>query len=64
MHRDPPKRQKDFAKYVEMWQDKMTKSEAHGDESKLAPVFEVNVLRMLMTRKVADGNATDVPKSC
>ena len=37
MHPDPPKREEELAEYVEMWQDKMRRLEAHGDEYKLAP---------------------------
>ncbi len=34
-----------------MWQDKMRRLEGHGDECKLALVFKINDLRMLMTGK-------------
>ncbi len=37
-----------------MWQDKMRRLEAHGDEYKLAPVFKINALRMLMTEKAKE----------
>ncbi len=32
-----------------MWQDKTRRLEACGDEYKLAPAFNINALRMLMT---------------
>ena len=54
MHPDPPKREEELAEYVEMWQDKMRRLEAHGDEYKLAPVFKTNALRMLMTGKAKE----------
>ncbi len=41
MHPAPPKREEELAKHVEMWQDKMRRLEAHGDEFKLAPIFEI-----------------------
>ncbi len=34
-----------------MWQDQMRRLEAHGDVLKLAPVFKVSALRVLMARK-------------
>ncbi len=37
-----------------MWQDKMRRLEAHGDEHKLAPVFKINGLRVLMTSKAKE----------
>jgi len=39
-----PKREEDLAEHVEMWQDKMRRLEAHGEEFKLAPVFKINAL--------------------
>ncbi len=47
MHPAPPKREEELAEHVEMWQDKMRRSEAHGDEFKLAPVFKINVSECL-----------------
>jgi hypothetical protein len=41
MHPDPPKREDELAEHVEMWQDKMRRLEAHGDEYRLAPVFKI-----------------------
>ena len=35
----------------EMWQDKMRRLEAHGEEFRLAPVFKINALRTLMIGK-------------
>ena len=46
-----PKREEDLAEHVEMWQDKMRRLEAHGEEFKLAPVFKINALRTLMVGK-------------
>ena len=37
-----------------MWQDKMRRLETHGDEDKLALVFKINALKMLMTGPVED----------
>ncbi len=54
MHPGPPKRQDELSESVEMRQGKMRRSEAHGDEYKLAPVFQTNALRMLMTDKAKE----------
>ncbi len=54
MHLEQPRKEEEFAERVEMWQDKMRRLEAHGDEYKLAPVFKINALRMLMTGKAKD----------
>ncbi len=51
MHPSPPKKEEEFAEYVEMWQDKMRSLEAYGDHFKLAPLFKISALRMLMTGK-------------
>ncbi len=72
MHPDPSKKEEDLAEFVEMWQDKMRRLEAHGDEFKSAPVFKINALCMLMTRKAreyfdiweADRDTTDQAKAC
>ncbi len=53
MHLDPPTRD-ELAEYLELWQDKMRRLEAHEEEFKLAPVFEICVLRMLMTGEAKD----------
>ncbi len=37
-----------------MWQDKMKRLEAHGDEFRLAPVVKINALRMLMAGKAKE----------
>ena len=71
MHPAPPKREQELAEHVEMWQDKMRRLEAHGDEFKLAPVFKINALRTLMIGKSkeyfdlweADKDHTDPSKS-
>ncbi len=71
MHPDPPKGEEEFAEHVEMWQDKMRRLEAHGKEFKLAPVYKIIVLRMLMIGKAkgcfdlreADCDTTDAAKS-
>ncbi len=71
MHPSPPKREEDLAEHVEMWQDKMRRLEAHGEESKLVPLFKVNALRMLMTGNAkeyfdlweADHDPTDAKKT-
>ncbi len=42
MHPGPPKREEELAEHAEMWQDKMRRLEAHGDEFKLAPVFKTS----------------------
>ncbi len=54
MHPETLKREEELAEHVEMWQDMMRRLEAHGDEYKLAPVFKINVLRMLMTGKTKE----------
>ena len=54
-----------------MWQDKMRRSEAHGDEFKLALVFKINTLTMLVAGEAkeyfdlweADRDSTDQVKS-
>ncbi len=51
MHPTPPKREEELAEHVEMWQDKMRRLQAHGDEYKLAPVFKINAVRMFMIGK-------------
>ena len=43
-----------MAEHVEMWQDRMRRLEATGEEFKLAPVFEINALRMLMAGKAKE----------
>ncbi len=48
MHPTPPKREEELTEHIEMWQDKMGRREAHGEEYKLPPVFKINALRMLM----------------
>ncbi len=71
MHPSPPKREKELAEHVEMWQDEMRRLEAHGEEYKLAPVFKLNVLRMPITGKAkeyfdlweADRDPTEAAKS-
>ncbi len=37
-----------------MWQDNMRRLEAHGDELKLAPVFKINALQILMAGKATE----------
>ncbi len=37
MHPDPPKIEEELAEYVEMWQDKRRRLEAHEDDFKLPP---------------------------
>ncbi len=71
MHPEPPKKEEELGEHVEMWQDKMKRLEARGDEHKLAPAFKINALRMLMTGKAkeyfdlweGDRDTTDVAKS-
>ncbi len=47
----PPKREEELAEHVAVWQDKMRRLEAHGDEFKMPPGNKVNAFRMLMTGK-------------
>jgi hypothetical protein len=54
IHPTPPKREEELAEHVEMWQDKMRSLDAHGEEYKLAPVFKINGLRMLMIGKAKE----------
>ena len=51
MHPSPPQREEKLADHVEMWQDKIRRLEARGEEYKLAPVFKINALSMLMINK-------------
>ncbi len=44
---DPPN-EEELAEYVEMWQDKIRRLEAPGDEYKLPATFKINASRMLM----------------
>ncbi len=70
MHPEPPNKEEELAEYMEMWQDNMRRLEEHGVEFKLAPVFKINALRMLMTGKAkeyfdlweADRDTTDAAK--
>ncbi len=54
MHPSPPVRDEELAEHVEMWQDKMRRIEGHGQEYKLANVFKINALRILMTGKAKE----------
>jgi hypothetical protein len=71
MHPIPPKQEEELAEHVGMWQDKMRRLEAHGEEYKLAPVFKINTLRMLMIGQAkeyfhfweADRDPTDAAKT-
>ncbi len=51
MHPGPPKREEDLAEHVEMWQDKVRRLEAYGEEFKLPPLFKISALRVLMKGK-------------
>ena len=72
MHPEPPTREEGLADYTEMWQDEMRRLEAHGDEHKLALVYKINALRMLMAGAAneyfdllgADRGNTDAARSC
>ncbi len=50
----PPNREAELADHEEMWQDKMRRLEAHGEEFKLAPLYKINALRMLMMGKAKE----------
>ena len=71
MHPAPPKREEELADHVEMWQDNMRRLETQGDEFKLAPVFKINALRILVAGKAqeyfglweADRDTTHLAKS-
>jgi hypothetical protein len=54
MHPSPPKKEEELAAYVEMWQDKMRRLEVHGEAFKLAPLFRIKSLRLLMTGKAKE----------
>ncbi len=66
-----PKREEELAEHVEMWQAKMRRLEARGDKFKLAPIFKINALSMLIAGKAkecsdlweADRDTSDVGKS-
>ncbi len=51
MHPSPPTRDEELADHVEMWQDKMRRLEAHGEEFRLAPLYKINALSMLLRGK-------------
>ncbi len=50
----PPNREEELAEHVEMWQDKMRRLEAHGKQFKLAPMFKISALRLLMAGKAKE----------
>ncbi len=54
MHPSPPKKKEELADHAEIWQDKMRRLEAHGEEFKLAPLYKINALRMLTTGKAKE----------
>ncbi len=68
---DPPHREEELAESVGIWQGKMEALEAHEDEFKLAPLYKISGLRMLMAGKakayfdiwVVDRDVTDAGKS-
>ncbi len=47
-HPAPPEREEELTEHADMWQDKMTRLEAQGDEFKLAPMLKIQAVRMLM----------------
>ncbi len=67
----PAEEEEELAEHLEMWQDKMMMFQAHEEECKLAPLFKINALRMLMTGKAkeysvlweADRDTTDAAQS-
>jgi hypothetical protein len=71
MHPAPPKRQEELAEHLWMWQDKMRRFEARGDQFELANVFKIDALRIVMAGKAeeyfdlweADRGNTDQAKS-
>jgi hypothetical protein len=54
MHPEPPKQEEDLAESIDGWLDKLRRLEAHGDEYKLAAVFEINALRTVTTVKARE----------
>ncbi len=50
VHPDRPKKEEELAEHVEMWQDKMRRLEAHGEEYKLASVVKISAVRLLTGR--------------
>ncbi len=54
MHPSPLEKEEELAEYLEVWQEKMRRLEAHGGEFKLATLFKINALRMLMTGKAKE----------
>ncbi len=44
IHADSPKKEEELSEYVEMWQDKLRRLEAHGDEYKLPAKYKINAL--------------------
>ncbi len=67
MHPAPPKREEEPAEHVEMWQDKMRRLEALGEEFKQAPVSKINALRIVMAGKATEyfdlWEQTDTPQT-
>ena len=71
MHPSLPKKKEELTEYVEMWLGRVRRLEAHGEKYKLATVFKINALRMLMTGEAkeysdlweADRDTMDAAKS-
>ncbi len=51
MDPSPPKKEEELSEYVKKRQDRSRILEGHGEEFKLAPLFKISALRMLMTGK-------------
>ncbi len=54
VHPNPPKKEEELAEHEKMWQDRMRRLEAQGEEFKLAPLLKITTLRMLTTGKAKE----------
>jgi len=51
---ESPKKEEDIAEYVDLWEERINRLEAHGDEYKLSSLYKVTALRQLMVGKAID----------
>ena len=51
MHPDQVKKEDELSEAVDSWLDKLRRLEVHGDEYKLAAVYKINALKMLLVSK-------------
>ena len=48
IHPDPPRKEEELAECVENWVERVRRLESHGDKYKLAAIFKITALRMMM----------------